>query len=186
MRIGTRSLLFGVHQVFIHPFFVAEAWRRLYGFPKSFPLWVAFFVHDWGYWNKPNTDGIEGETHPELGGRIMSRLFGEDWGDFTILHSRHYAKARGRNFSQLCVADKLASIIYPSWLYLGLAKLSGEIESYRQPEGWREGSQWLEMTEKAQSDAEWFDCLIQYLRDWVNQNKDKGDGIPSTKRGYYV
>jgi hypothetical protein len=99
MRIGTRSLLYGIHAFYLHPWFVAWAWWRLYGFPTSFPLWVAFFVHDLGYLGKPNLDGVEGESHPALGGRIMARLFGPEWGEFTLCHSRHYASLRGRNFS---------------------------------------------------------------------------------------
>ena len=33
MKIGTRSVLFGAHQFATHPWFVAAAWWRLYGFP---------------------------------------------------------------------------------------------------------------------------------------------------------
>lgn len=76
MKIGTRSILFGAHCWFIHPWFVAAAWSKLYGFPTDLRLWVAFFVHDLGYWGKPNIDGDEGESHPILGARIMSRFDG--------------------------------------------------------------------------------------------------------------
>lgn len=48
MKIGTKSLLFGAHQFLIHPFWIAVAWNRLYGFPKDPRLWIAFIVHDWG------------------------------------------------------------------------------------------------------------------------------------------
>jgi hypothetical protein len=75
MKIGTRSILFGAHCWFIHPWFVAAAWSKLYGFPTDLRLWVAFFVHDLGYWGKPNIDGDEGESHPILGARIMGALF---------------------------------------------------------------------------------------------------------------
>ncbi len=75
MKIGTKSVLFGAHQFLLHPLFVALAWTRLYGFPWDPRLWVAFFVHDLGYWGKPNMDGPEGEEHPFLGARIMQRLF---------------------------------------------------------------------------------------------------------------
>ena len=46
MKIGTKSVLFGAHCFFLHPFFVAVAWWKLYGFPVDPRLWVAFFVHD--------------------------------------------------------------------------------------------------------------------------------------------
>lgn len=75
MTRGTKSVLFGAHCFFLHPFFVAWAWWRLYGFPWDPRLWVAFFVHDLGYIGKPNMDGEEGETHPVLGACIMSALF---------------------------------------------------------------------------------------------------------------
>jgi hypothetical protein len=76
-------------------------------------------------------DGAEGQRHPELGGRIMTRLFGEAWGDFTRLHSRYYAKQEGREPSRLCAADKLVLLVTPRWLYLPLVVLSGESVEYR-------------------------------------------------------
>lgn len=131
MRIGTRSLLFGAHQFALHPFFLAIAWWKLYGFPIDPRLWVAFIVHDWGYWGRNNMDGEEGQRHPELGGRIMARLFGAEWGDFTRLHSRYYAKIEDREPSPLCAADKLVLLVTPRWLYLPLVQLSGEAVEYR-------------------------------------------------------
>lgn len=131
MTIGTRSLLFGAHQFILHPFFLAIAWWQLYGPPLDPRLWIAFLVHDWGYWGKPNMDGPEGERHPELGGRIMARLFGPAWGDFTRLHSRYYAKRERREPSRLCAADKLILLVTPRWLYLPLVQLSGEAAEYR-------------------------------------------------------
>lgn len=73
--MGTRSLLWGAHQFLIHPLFVALAWWRLYGFPWDPRLWVAFFVHDLGYWGMPNMDGPEGEEHPRLGAALMHAFF---------------------------------------------------------------------------------------------------------------
>lgn len=71
MKLGTKSILFGAHQFLLHPVFVAIAWIKLYGFPYDPRIWIAFFVHDLGYWGKPNIDGPEGEVHPELGANIM-------------------------------------------------------------------------------------------------------------------
>lgn len=76
MKVGTKSVLFGAHCWFIHPWFVALAWWKLYGFPWDPRLWVAFFVHDLGYLGKPNMDGGEGEAHVFLGAMIMGNLFG--------------------------------------------------------------------------------------------------------------
>src|SRR5512146_1999112 len=153
MNIGTKSVLFGAHQFLIHPWFVAAAWWKLYGFPGDPRLWAAFFLHDLGYWGKPNMDGPEGERHVEWAARLMHRLFDRPigecrhsldtpcrrnpngstcwrWHDFCLYHSRFYAKRDGRRFSRLCVADKLALALTPGWLYLPMVRWSGEIHEY--------------------------------------------------------
>src|SRR5882757_8921986 len=78
VTIGTKSVLFGAHCFFLHPWFVAAGWCKLYGFPWDPRLWVAFFVHDLGYLGKPNMDGPEGESHPEFGAKVMGFLFDHD------------------------------------------------------------------------------------------------------------
>lgn len=88
MKIGTRSVLFGAHAFWLHPFVLAYAWWKLYGW-RPVPaldggkyslrdpwLWVAFFVHDLGYVGKPNMDGEEGEAHPWFGARVLYWLQG--------------------------------------------------------------------------------------------------------------
>ena len=76
MRIGTKSLLFGAHQFVLHPFFLAIAWRKLYGsFPTDPRIWLAFVVHDWGYWGCPNMDGDEGKLHPWRAARWFTSWF---------------------------------------------------------------------------------------------------------------
>ena len=75
MKIGTKSLLFGIHQIFWHPYVVLRAWVYLYGRP-SFKEMVCIFIHDWGYFGKPNLDGAEGSLHPMLGENIAHFLFG--------------------------------------------------------------------------------------------------------------
>ena len=87
LQPGTRSVLFGAHQIFLHPLFLAYAWYKLWGFKKVEDyylgevslwdprLWVAFFVHDLGYWGMPNMDGEEGEYHPLWGAQVMTSLF---------------------------------------------------------------------------------------------------------------
>lgn len=71
MKIGTKSVLFGAHCFFLHPFFVAWGWWKLYGFPTQPWLWIAFFVHDLGYVGKENMDGEEGEWHPLFGAHLL-------------------------------------------------------------------------------------------------------------------
>ena len=82
MRVGTKSVLFGAHCFFIHPFFVAFGWWALGRFPWDPRLWAAFFLHDLGYLFSPNMDGLEGEEHVHLGAKIMGLLFGHWWADF--------------------------------------------------------------------------------------------------------
>jgi hypothetical protein len=154
LKLGTRSLLFGVHQFILHPLFVALAWKRLYGFPRDPRLWVAFVVQDWGYWGKSRLDGPEGEDYPVLGARIVGK-FGRayariaeafsdacdpwplavldrrtaaynQWYEFVLYHSLPLATRHNQKFSRLSVADELALRLYPAWLYRLLAGLSGE------------------------------------------------------------
>lgn len=175
MRIGTKSILFGAHCFILHPWFVAAAWWRLYGFPFDPRLWVAFWVHDIGYVGKPNMDGPEGETHVELGARIMAFLFGEEWGDFSRYHSRFYAKRDGRRYSRLCVADKLAIALTPVWLYLPMVRLTGEIHEYmalaqkRTVEG---EPKYASMNLTTNNQEHWYADVQEYLLRWSEEHKN--------------
>ena len=183
MKIGTRSILFGAHCWFIHPWFVAAAWSKLYGFPTDLRLWVAFFVHDLGYWGKPNIDGDEGESHPELGARIMGTLFDRDpfggkprdgfpfyvpvrgWYNLALYHSRYYAKRHGVEVSKLCAADKIAMTLEPRWLYLPRVILSGEFREFRE----RATSKYGVAPELVKKPKDWHRITVQYLRDWFDE-----------------
>lgn len=163
MRIGTRSLLFGVHQVLIHPWFVAWGWTRLYGWPRDYRLWVAFFVHDLGYWGCSDMDGEVGEAHPTTGAKIMGRLFGVKWFWFTLLHSRFYAKTFWHEPSRLCYADKMAIVLTPWWIYLPLAKLSGELNEYMgHPKYAYEG-------QKSSNPRVWHREMQQFVERWLSE-----------------
>ncbi len=132
MKIGTKSLLFGVHQFVWHPVTVVIAWRSLY---KRWPTWrelVCIIVHDWGYIGSPNIDGAEGKNHPCAGARIAGMLFGPKYRDLVLYHSRSYAAAAGQEPSALCWADKLSIRYDPCWLYLLRANLSGELMEFRE------------------------------------------------------
>jgi hypothetical protein len=167
--IGTRSVLYGAHCFFLHPWFVARAWTHLYGFPYDPRLWVAFFVHDLGYFGKPNMDGPEGETHVEFGANIMKFLFGKKWGDFCLYHSRYYAKKNGEQPSKLCFADKLSFVYTPKWLYIPMVKFSEEIYEYLENGKTADSGHW-----KATGDDinVWYDQLNIYMKTWVNEHKD--------------
>lgn len=160
MKMGTKSLLYGAHQFILHPFFLSIAWMKLYGFPLDYKLWVAFVVHDWGYWGKENIDGKDGKTHPELGGRIMEYLFGKEWGDFTRCHSRSYATLLGKKPSKLCAADKYVFVVTPRILYVPFVLLTGEYYEYlEQMNKWliREGQPCVDTVEV------WYNVLRAYF-----------------------
>ena len=179
MRIGTKSLLFGVHQVVLHPIQVAIAWNRLYGFPKDPRIWVAFVVHDWGYWGCENMDGEEGRRHPQLGYRIMKTLFGHDWGQWTRCHSREYARLSGLKPSTLCIADKMAVCVLPEWLYLAMAVSTGELDEYME-----NGSQNLVPNGEQgrfMSPREWIRKVRHYLGQWCMRNSETALPHPGKK-----
>jgi hypothetical protein len=188
MKIGTKSVLYGAHCFFLHPFFVARAWTKLYGFPFDPRIWVAFFVHDLGYWGKPNMDGEEGETHVELGAKIMhlfdgwKRVFNvwddgttgfkwfrkTKWRDFSMYHSRYYAKKHGAQPSKLCFADKLSFCYTPRWLYLPMVNATGEIKEYLRNAKKVENGHW----KSVEGQKEWHAQLCDYMEKWVEEHKD--------------
>ncbi len=131
MKVGKKSLLFGVHQFIWHPITVLLAWRRLYGKPSWKEL-VCIIIHDWGYWFSPNMDGPEGERHPEFAAELARKWLGKEHFYLCLLHSRHYARSAGVQPSRLCWADKLSIKYEPWWFYLPRAWLSGELAEYRQ------------------------------------------------------
>ncbi|MBX7204171.1 MAG: hypothetical protein K1X81_01990 [Bacteroidia bacterium] len=168
MKVGTKSVLFGAHCFFIHPWFVAFAWWKLYGFPFDPRLWVAFFVHDLGYFGKSNMDGEEGEAHPYWGACLMGFLFGKRWFDFTLYHSRFLSKRNGAHYSRLCVADKLAICLTPAWLYLPMVRATGEINEYMKDAARNSNGQ----IAVQDSQKKWYADVQVYVRNWVEQHKD--------------
>lgn len=200
MKVGTKSVLFGAHCWFIHPWFVAWAWWQLYGFPWDPRLWVAFFVHDLGYWGKPNMDGPEGENHVHFGAALMHRLFDKRctnalcsdgricsgdsesgthfywcdcrrWWCFMLFHSRFYAAQWGqRMISRLGIADKLAVALEPWWLYLPRAIASGEIKEYMEKAQRGKYASMALATEAGY--RAWLRSVQNYLRAWVEEHRD--------------
>lgn len=149
MNVGTKSILFGVHAFWWHPFTVAAAWRKLYGRWPNWAEWVAILFHD-NYWGLPNIDGPEGKEHPARNA-LLARLFGGPQAEELVrFHSRSFASAADRNPSALCAPDKASILLEPRWFYLCRARLSGEIKEFVRnekrvggiPEGATE-EQWL-------------------------------------------
>jgi hypothetical protein len=199
MRLGTKSVLFGAHAFWLHPIFVFFGWWKLFGFPWDPRLWVAFFIHDMGYWGKPNMDGKLGEAHPFWAARIMGRLFdrkqeirfhftfplcqcgqhsveapGTKWSIFVLFHSRFLAKKWNWAPSKLCMADKLAVAMEPWWLYLPRVIATGEIKEYMalaRDRGSKYGSE-RRRKRDFHSRLEWCVRMQSYCRDWALEHKD--------------
>lgn len=197
-RVGTRSVLFGAHAFWLHPWFVAAAWGRLYGFPRDPRLWVAFFVHDLGYWGKKKMDDAEGERHPWTGAQLMARGFDRPtrfarwfdrrwnvgpppydaapfavpttWFEFCYYHSRFLAKRDRRPISRLCVADKYSIVLTPWWVYGPLAKLSGELAEYLEEA--RRGKYKAMNLRAREGLRTWHREMQIYLRAWVATHRD--------------
>ncbi len=133
MNVGTKSILFGVHQFVLHPLQVFLAWLVYYKrFPKLHQL-CAIVTHDWGYWGSPNMDGEEGSKHPEIIADLWRVLFGK-FGKKVAMeiygHSGSYAWKYNIPISKLYKADKLCVVFIPCYLYVILGSLSGELHEY--------------------------------------------------------
>lgn len=174
MKLGRRSILFGVHQFLWHPITVLIAWWRLYGWPGWREL-VCIFIHDWGYWYAPDMDGEEGEKHPELAAKPAGKWFGPEYRDLCLYHSRHYARRAGVEPSRLCWADKLSILYDPRWFYLLRARLSGELREYRETAA---KAGFIPLTA---SDQEWF----AWIRDRLSTlgREKRGDAVAYVNPG---
>lgn len=172
MKMGTRSLLFGAHQFLLHPLCVAYCWWRLYGFPWDPRLWVAFLVHDWGYFGCSDMDGEEGQWHPITGSVIMYSLFGEEWGNFALLHSRTVAKMLKSEPSRLCNADKMASVVLPASLYVFMVRFTGEVREYRSASKHIEETGHTDQTTTWEADVAWYKKFRETAHSNYGWNKD--------------
>lgn len=178
MRVGLKSLIGGAHCVALHPFFVAWGWTKLYGFPWDPKLWAAFGLHDIGYITLQQMDGDEGEKHVVLGARIMGRLFGPKWESECFRHSRYWCRRIGLPISRLCLADKLAFALTPSWLYLPMARWTGELAEYMERSRDRQaGDNGFTPGELADlnsgDERRWLRELQSYTLRWVDRHRDQ-------------
>lgn len=182
MKVGTKSLLYGAHQFVIHPLMVAYAWWRLYGLPLDPRLWLAFIVHDWGYWGKPNMDGEEGEYHIWTGAKIMQIFdrFGASragdqthkyyvsWFCFCFYHSRTMCDKYEVLPPRLCIADKLSWALEPWWFYLPRAWLTGELKEYMG----RADSKYAKEALPTDTPVAWYKAVKKYLDGWAYDNRN--------------
>ncbi|HBV97435.1 MAG: hypothetical protein JL50_08310 [Peptococcaceae bacterium BICA1-7] len=163
MRVGQRSLIWGVHQFLWHPLTVLLAWWSLYGTPNWREA-VCILIHDWGYWFCSDMDGPQGEKHPEFAAQLAGQWFGPEYRDLCLYHSRHYARLAGRDPSRLCWSDKYSVIFEPWWFYLLRAWAGGELKEYRQNAA-RDG-----VVPLAVSHREWHMCIRNLF---ISQAKEK-------------
>lgn len=185
MKVGTKSVLAGAHCFFLHPFFVAWGWTKLYGLPWDVRLWACFLLHDIGYWGCGDMDGIEGEQHVIPGARTVGWLFGFRWESECLRHSRYWARKTGLPISRLCLADKLAFALTPAWLYIPMARWTGELAEYMDRSRDRQAGDSSftadERTLLASRDPEeWLRGLQSYTLRWVERHKEAvAKGHPS-------
>ncbi len=179
MRIGTKSVLYGAHCAVVHPWFLAVAWWKLYGFPWDIRLWFPSRCMISGTFQERHGRTAKGKHTWSLAPESWPSLFGESWGAFTAAHSRYWAKRNGRQFSRLCVADKLAFVLTPAWLYLPMARATGELSEYMLRAKERQaGCEYFTAIESAQLNSpdarEWLRGLKSYTRRWVEEHRDGG------------
>jgi hypothetical protein len=129
-----------------------------------------------GYIGKADMEGPEGQQHVVLGGRIMGWLFGPEWRDFTLCHSRHWAESVGKGYSKLCLADKLAFVLTPAWLYIPMARFSGELREYMRVSSERQLGGRVSNFElsllKSRNPQVWLEGLKLYTRRWIEQHRN--------------
>ena len=162
LPIGTKTLLFGVHQVFLHPLLVTISWVLLYRSLPTLKELFCIFIHDWGYWGKRNLKDADGDNHPEFGARLAGELLGHEWGDFILGHSNFYMIRTGVKKSKLFNADKYWHCIIPLWVYKLMSMPTGEFKHYREVKHARQ------VTEVTATDEEWWIALQKVCNDKVS------------------
>src|SRR5260370_29660373 len=87
----------------------------------------------------------------------------------------------GRQFSRLCVADKLAFVLTPAWLYLPMTRATGELSEYmlraKERQAGSEHFTDYESERLNSADArEWLEGLNSYTRRWIDEHRNGGAG----------
>ena len=180
MRLGTRSLLWGAHAFFLHPLQVGWGWWQLWGFPWDVRLWIGFVFHDVGYLQRDQMDGDSSADHVILGAEIVRSICGPVYADECYRHSREWCRRQGQPVSRLCLADKMAFVLAPWWIYLPMTRLTGELGEYmsRSREDYRRSGYTDE--ERALifdgGQREWLKGLQSYTLRWVEAHR--GEVVP--------
>lgn len=136
MKLGTKSLLFGLHQFILHPLVMVVAFRRIFGRMPDTAELFSIIVHDWGYFGKDGIDINGGELHPYLGAKISRFLFGERGWNLCIGHNDGARQDEGLKRSVIFAADKYYYVLLPTLIHRTLATLSGEYKELELGDGW--------------------------------------------------
>ena len=160
MKIGTKSIVYGIHNPVLHGVMVLRAWLIVYGRCPSLSELIAIFLHDIGYGGMPDMDGKYGKRHPEVSARVISKIFNKKKiTEMVLYHSRFYACEHNQNVSALALPDKLAFRLYPKWLYLLLSTATGEIYEYKKS-----------MNCSHMTNSEWFEETSSQTLQWCLNN----------------
>jgi len=177
MKLGTKSLLWGAHAFFLHPLQVGLGWQRLWGVPWDARLWIAFFFHDVGYFKRDQMDGEGSDAHVILGAEIVRSICGPAYADECYRHSREWCRRRGQPVSRLCLADKMAFVLTPWWIYLPMTRLTGELDEYVSRSRENHGSSGYTEEERALifdgGQRKWLQGLQRYTLRWVEAHMDE-------------
>jgi len=134
MKVGTKTLLCGTHQVILHPVLMLVAFIKVHRRCPSMAEFLAIWLHDIGYWGRAGLDIKGGEEHPYAGAKLMEKLFGKHGRDLVLGHSSCTCAKEGIEKSSLYLPDKHYFLLLPPRLHWLLAILSGECEEYKNTE----------------------------------------------------
>lgn len=168
--VGTKSVLWGVHQFIWHPITVLIAWKKVH---RTWPNWwqlLAIIFHDSpGYIGCKEMDGPDGLEHPYAGARWAARIAGilSEEAAFktyflSLYHSSNFAKLHGAPPSDLYLPDKVSILVEPRWFYMLRARLSGELEEFVTREALKQN--------RTFTDSEWLDHYRQAIQEKLNRH----------------
>ncbi len=161
MKVGTKSVLFGIHHWWWHFYFCVRAWRWLYGRWPRLSEGVAIFLHDFGLIGCDSLTSSDASNHPLRVQSLVHVLAGYRAGHLVLQHSRGCCSQWGMSPSMLCWAGLLAEAL---WLeespqtFLNRAGRSGELEEFR------EISHATRVWPLASTDTDWAKDLAEFLR----------------------
>ena len=161
---------------------------RVSGLPSHFTILATWAQHGRTLWRRACGSGCEdhGRTiWSGVGRRVPSALLE------CLRHSRYWSRRMGLPISRLCLADKLAFALAPAWLYLPMARWTGELREYMMRSRERQAGDSAFTDEEARlirsaSSEEWLRGLQSYTLRWVDRHRDQWTPFQPTTRGQNV